>query len=186
NFKLNTGGTIKYITVKNLTMNGTIDFSSCDMIDEEARIIVHRRSDIQVGDILFASISPLGRCHLITEKPVDWDINESVFSVRPNNKIITSIFLYMTFISESFVKKAERNSAGSVFKGLRITELQRLDTILPPKHVLVAFDKQLKCLFEMNSTIFNENQHLAALRDFLLPLLMNGQVTVREAEKTAP
>ena len=47
-------GSIRYITVKNLTTTGSLDFSGCDMIDEEARTIVHRRSDISVGDILFA------------------------------------------------------------------------------------------------------------------------------------
>ncbi len=56
NFKLGTGD-IKYITVKNLTPNGTLDFTGCDTIDESARTIVHNRSDIQIGDILFASIA---------------------------------------------------------------------------------------------------------------------------------
>ena len=56
NFKLGTGD-IKYITVKNLTTNGTLDFTGCDTIDESARAIVHNRSDIQIGDILFASIA---------------------------------------------------------------------------------------------------------------------------------
>ena len=52
NFKLGNGH-IKYITVKNLTINGTIDFSGCDQIDEDARKIVHKRSDVSKGDILF-------------------------------------------------------------------------------------------------------------------------------------
>ena len=52
NFKLGTGD-IKYITVKNLTPNGTLDFTGCDTIDESARTIVHNRSDIQIGDLLF-------------------------------------------------------------------------------------------------------------------------------------
>ena len=181
NFKLNTGGNIRYLTVKNLTTDGTIDFSSCDMIDEEAREIVHRRSDIEVGDILFASISPLGRCHIITNKPETWDINESVFSIRPNYRNMTSLFLYMTFMSEAFIKKAEGSSAGSVFKGIRIAELQRLITVIPPKKVLDAFDQHVKSLFEMKATAFEENQQLASLRDFLLPMLMNGQVKVKEA-----
>ena len=64
NFSLGSGN-IKYIIVKNLTTNGTLDFTGCDTIDESARIIVHNRSDIQIGDILFASIAPLGRCYLI-------------------------------------------------------------------------------------------------------------------------
>lgn len=178
NFKLNTGGNIKYLTVKNLTKDGTIDFSSCDTIDEEARTVVHKRSDIKVGDILFASIAPLGRCSIIAEPPTDWDINESIFSLRPNCENMTSIFLYMTFMSDAFVKKAEGSSAGSVFKGIRISELQDLLTILPPKNVLDRFDKQVEKLFALKSNAITENQQLESLRDFLLPMLMNGQVKV--------
>lgn len=178
NFILNTGGNIRYLTVKNLTKAGTIDFSSCDLIDEQARTIVHRRSDIRVGDILFASISPLGRCCIISDEPKDWDINESVFSIRPNYKNMTSIFLYMTFMSETFVKKAEGSSTGSVFKGIRIAELQTLNTIIPPLVVLNEFDKRVKGFFSKKANAFTENQQLIALRDFLLPMLMNGQIRI--------
>lgn len=179
NFKLNTGGNIRYITVKNLTKDGTIDFSGCDFIDENARAIVHRRSNIQIGDILFASIAPLGRCHIIKEQPKTWDINESVFSIRPNYKNMTSNYLYMTFVDNTFVKKAERNSTGSVFKGIRINDLIDLKTIVPPIKILNKFDDAIEKLFELKNNIFNENEQLASLRDWLLPMLMNGQVTVK-------
>lgn len=178
NFKLNTGGQIRYLTVKNLTTAGTIDFTSCDMIDEEARAIVHKRSDIRVGDILFASIAPLGRCCIIMQQPEDWDINESVFSIRPRSEKMTTNFLYMTFMSNAFIKAAENSSAGSVFKGIRITELQELKTVLPPKQILDQFDKHINDLFSMKCAATDENQQLASLRDFLLPMLMNGQVKV--------
>ena len=181
-FKLNTGGKIRYLTVKNLTKEGSIDFSSCDLIDEEARRVVHNRSDISIGDILFASISPLGRCYLILDNPSDWDINESVFSIRPNYNKMTSIFLYMTFMSEAFVKRAESNSTGSVFKGIRITELQSLKTIIPPKSILDSFDNHIRNLFSAKMNLFSENQQLSSLRDFLLPMLMNGQVKVKKGE----
>ena len=182
NFKLNTGGTIRYLTVKNLTTDGTIDFSSCDMIDEDARRIVHRRSDISVGDVLFASIAPLGRCCIITNEPKDWDINESVFSIRPNYENVTSIFLYMTFMSEFFIKKAEGSSVGSVFKGIRISELQDLQTVIPPKDILDKYDTQVSRLFQMKANVIEETQQLASLRDFLLPMLMNGQVKIKNDE----
>ena len=87
-------GDIQYLTVKNLTTSGTIDFSGCDTVDEQAREIIHKRSDVSVGDILFASIAPLGRCYLIQNPPEKWDINESVFSIRRNASRVTSEFLY--------------------------------------------------------------------------------------------
>lgn len=178
NFKLNTGGTIRYLTVKNLTKDGTVDFSSCDCIDEAARAIVHRRSDIRVGDILFASIAPLGRCYIIKESPETWDINESVFSIRPNYSNMTSNYLYMTFMSDSFVKKAEGSSAGSVFKGIRISELQALKTVVPQKEVLEKFDEIISKVFAAKVDSIENDLSLASLRDDLLPFLTNGQVKV--------
>ena len=81
-FVLNQNKDNRYITVKNLTEDGTIDFSDCDFVSNEAMALIHRRSDIQKGDILFASIAPLGRAYFIAQTPQNWDINESVFSIR--------------------------------------------------------------------------------------------------------
>ncbi len=177
NFTLGNGN-IKYITVKNITENNLLDFKNCDVIDEVARDKVHNRSDIKVGDILFASITPLGRCYLIEDEPNDWDINESVFSIRPDRTQISSDYLLMCLTSEYFVKRASNSSTGSIFTGIRIKTLEDMPILLPPKHILEIFTTCLQSLLNKKNLCFKENINLEELRDFLLPLLMNGQVTV--------
>ncbi len=177
NFKLGTGD-IKYITVKNLTTNGTLDFTGCDTIDESARAIVHNRSDIQIGDILFASIAPLGRCYLIQSEPIDWDINESVFSIRANTDIVTPSFLYLYFMSDAFIKQATSSSTGSIFKGIRINTLLETELCVPPLSVILKFEERLASTFPLKSKNYEEIQRLSNLRDWLLPMLMNGQATI--------
>ena len=179
NFKLGTGD-IKYITVKNLTPNGTLDFTGCDTIDESARTIVHNRSDIQIGDILFASIAPLGRCYLIQSEPTDWDINESVFSIRANTDIITPAFLYLYFMSGAFIKHATSSSTGSIFKGIRINTLLETELCVPPLSVILKFEERLASIFPLKSKNYEEIQRLSNLRDWLLPMLMNGQATIED------
>ena len=179
NFKLGSG-TIKYITVKNLRSDGILDFSGCDTIDETARAIVHRRSDVCTGDILFASIAPLGRCHLVQELPQDWDINESVFSIRCNKATVTPEYLYMHLQSEAFVKESTACSTGSVFKGIRINTLLDSRMLLPPMQVVDKFSQQTKPLFSLQYKLNKEIQALTQLRDWLLPMLMNGQATVSD------
>ena len=169
-------GSIKYITVKNLTTDGTIDFSGCDMIDEEARVIVHNRSDVSKNDILFASIAPLGRCAIVHENPTDWDINESVFCIRPNNNIVSTEYLYMFFMSDYFIKKAEHNSTGIVFSGIRISSLEDMIITIPPEKIKDNFVKAIREALYMKYENEKQNQELASLRDFLLPMLMNGQI----------
>lgn len=175
NFKLGNGH-IKYITVKNLTVNGTVDFSDCDQIDEEARKIVHKRSDVSRGDILFASIAPLGRCVIVQENPRDWDINESVFCIRPNLNKVSTELLYMFFMSDYFVKKAEHSSTGSVFNGIRISTLEEMLILIPTKSIKDKFTDTVKNIFAKKYQNEKENQEIISIRDFLLPLLMNGQV----------
>ena len=177
NFALGNGD-IQYLTVKNLNTSGTIDFSGCDTVNEQARDIIHKRSDISVGDILFASIAPLGRCYLIQSTPKKWDINESVFSIRPNKTNVTSEFLYMYFMSDAFIKGATSSSTGSIFKGIRINTLLDIITVIPPKHVIDTFTIEIKTMLELKEQKNTENSELTKLRDWLLPMLMNGQATV--------
>ena len=179
NFQLGNGN-IQYITVKNLCLNGSLDFSGCDTIDEQARQIVHRRSDIQRDDILFASIAPLGRCYLIQENPTNWDINESVFSIRSNSSVLTAEYLYMNLQSETFVKRATACSTGSIFKGIRINSLMDSEIILPPLSVTKEFSKEIKPLLALQKELDRETHTLIQLRDWLLPMLMNGQATISD------
>lgn len=176
-------GDIQYLTVKNLTTAGTIDFNGCDAIDEEARAIIHRRSDISIGDILFASIAPLGRCYLIQSTPENWDINESIFSIRGNSEYVTPEFLYMYFMSDTFIKGATSSSTGSIFKGVRINTLLDMVAVIPPKRIAEAFSAQIKDMLALKAQKIEENMELTRLRDWLLPMLMNGQATVADAEE---
>lgn len=179
NFVLGNGN-IRYITVKNLTTTGSLDFSGCDMIDEKARAIVHRRSDISVGDILFASIAPLGRCYLIQQEPTDWDINESVFSIRSKTDKITPEYLYLFFQSDSFIQKATNTSTGSIFKGIRINTLLDTKMIIPELQVCRSFTSAIKPLLAEINNNSAETARLTALRDWLLLMLMNGQATISD------
>ena len=178
NFKLGNGN-IKYVTVKNIAMDGSIDFSGCDYVNEEARKMIHARSKISKGDILFASISPLGRCFILHEEPKDWDINESVFSIRPRS-IINSEYLYEYFRSEWFIKKSEKVATGSIFSGIRIQVLTSLPILIPDKSIIGDFSTKLANLLCQKEKFSQENMILTNLRNQLLPLLMNGQVRVSE------
>lgn len=178
NFKLNTGK-FKYITVKNINIDGSIDFNNCDTIDIEALKLIQDRSKLSKGDILFASIAPLGRCYLLEETPTDWNINESVFSIRPNDNI-SSYLLYYYLVSDEFIKKATYSTVGSVFQGIRINTILNIKMILPKKEIIHYFDSRISSLILLKYKRLNENQELTKLRDFLLPLLMNGQVGFKE------
>lgn len=50
---------------------------------------------------------------------------------------------------------------------------------LPPANLIKEMDAKIAPIFEKTLNNSKENQELAKLRDWLLPMLMNGQVTVK-------
>ena len=169
NFSLGEGS-IKYITAKNLNKAGYIDFSSCDYIDEQAKEIIHRRSDIQLGDILFASRAPIGHCHLITEDPSFYDVGESIFCIRVNKEIIVPEYLCLYLSSDLFIKMASKRVTGSVIQEIRISDLLDTDVVLPDKHVQTKIAKCIGYIdkkIELNKTIcFNLESMAKLLYDY--------------------
>lgn len=61
--------------------------------------------------------------------------------------------------------------------------LKEFNIIIPKAKFLSEFQKIVEPIFNKISKSRLQNQHLTALRDWLLPMLMNGQVTVKEAEE---
>ena len=178
NFVLGSGDNF-YVTIKNIEQGKVILDNKCDKINDEALEIINQRSDLNVGDILFTSIQPVGVTYLLHEKPINWNINESVFTIRPNSKV-TSEFLYM-FLSGDYIKAYTNNvSAGSIHKGVRHSTLKECEFILPHRSLIEKFTEKVQPILYKQHLIDKENQKLSELRDWLLPMLMNGQVTIKE------
>ena len=172
-------GTNRYVTIKNIE-NGRLDFSKCDFIDDEALAKIHNRSDISAGDILFTSIEPIGRLYRIWEKPEGWDINESVFSIRTNLDVVSVEYLYATLDSDVFRATTLPLRTGSVQKGIRISDLHSIKIAIPCEGIMTKFSSRVAPFSQKMWLLEKQNKELTALRDFLLPLLMNGQVRVKE------
>jgi type I restriction enzyme S subunit len=61
--------------------------------------------------------------------------------------------------------------------------LKEFNIIIPKAKFLSEFQKIVEPIFNKISKSRLQNQHLTTLRDWLLPMLMNGQVTVKEAQE---
>lgn len=181
NFKLGQGDNY-YVTIKNIEQ-GKINLNSkCDKISTKTLEIINKRSDLQAGDILFTSIQPIGVTYLLSEKPQNWNINESVFTIRPNYEKLTSEFLYM-FLSGEYIKAYSKNvSTGSIHKGIRHSALKDCPFILPPKSIINYFSQQLNPINEKTHLLNKQSRALKDLRDWLLPMLMNGQVSLEDTQ----
>ena len=86
---------------------------------------------------------------------------------------------YLIYQMNYFKKKFDYlNSVGTTFGSLTKDDLYNLQLIYPSNNILLKFDKIVSNFdkkIKINST---QNQQLNNLRDWLLPMLMNGQIKV--------
>ena len=131
NFKLNEGGENYYVTIKNF-QNGKLNLDSkCDKINDNALKLINKRSDLQKDDLIFASIGRVGEVYLIKNNPKNWNINESVFSLRPDKRFILPKFLYYLLSSNKIQYYFKSNITGSTFKSIKMKDLKNTPVTIP-------------------------------------------------------
>ena len=68
--------------------------------------------------------------------------------------------------------------SGSTVFGIRQDVLRKIKVLVPNIKLQSAFEKIALPQFKQIRTLEQQNQELTELHDWLLPMLMNGQVTV--------
>ena len=179
NFVLGHGSNY-YVTIKNMQNNNVILNDKCDKIDDEAILKINRRSDLKVGDLLFSGIGTIGRVYLIKDVPYNWNISESIFTIRPNEKC-SSEFLYLLLLNKNMQNYAVNKASGSVQKGIRMADLKQFKVKLPTNNEMQDFTDIIKPIIDR---IYNKTKisNLEQLRDTLLPKLMNGEIDLDKIE----
>jgi type I restriction enzyme S subunit len=127
----------------------------------------------EVGDILLSVRAPVGTINFANKKCC---IGRGLAAL--NSKIGSITHLYFILKDLEMVFK-RRNTDGTTFGAITKDDLFSLSVTKPPKGILAQYEKIAKPIFEKQFKIAEESDSLAQLRDFLLPLLMNGQVKVK-------
>jgi len=176
NFVLGNGKNY-YVTIKNMGDNNIYLDEKCDKVDDEAIIKINKRSDLQIGDILFSGIGTMGRVYLIHIPTDNWNVSESVFTMRANEKI-SKEFLYLMLLSPKVQGYCDTHAHGVAQRGIRMADLKEYPFNLPSKDIIVSFTDKVKPLIEKVQTLQKMNVILTEARDRLLPKLMSGEIEV--------
>lgn len=88
--------------------------------------------------------------------------------------------LFLTFLLKSLEGTSATKSGGSILKNVSQDTLKGIISILPPDKILIKFNTTISMLFEQMAIINREINFTTQLRDWLLPMLMNGQIKVLE------
>lgn len=127
------------------------------------------------GDILFGKIRPY--FHKVALATMDGIASTDAIVMRPRQPELSGLALQTVF-SDRFVEAATASSTGSKMPRADWNVMRNYGVPIPGKSCSTAADYQ-KLFDGVASKIGNhvlQNRELTQLRDWLLPLLMNGQV----------
>jgi len=171
------GGTHAWATPKDLSA-----LSVPVLIDTERRITDAGLSQIgsgllPKGTVLLSSRAPIGYL-AVAEIPVA--INQGFIAMKPKTGT-SNIFLLLwaNGAEEEIVSRAN----GSTFLEISKANFRPIPVVAPSATVMSTFDRLARPTYERIVECARESRTLAALRDALLPNLINGDLRVKDAER---
>ncbi|WP_220432556.1 restriction endonuclease subunit S [Saccharospirillum alexandrii] len=125
------------------------------------------------GDILLSVRAPVGDMNIANS---DCCIGRGLAALNSKTGSDGFLFYVMKYFKQIFNR---RNSEGTTFGSITKNDLHSLTLAYPTADLLKKYDDVVtnynKMIFERSL----ENRELISLRDWLLPMLMNGQVIVK-------
>ena len=146
-------------------------------IDEDTFIKLRKRTKMSKGDILLSSVGTIGEVCLLNEEPLYYEFQRSVAIIKPDFSISNSCLLYEMFkvMRNDFVNAAH----GAAQQCLFIGDLKKMKICLPSKTISDIFERKVRPIYNMISSISKQNENLSRQRDLLLPRLMSGKLEVK-------
>lgn len=123
-------------------------------------------------DILLSVRAPVGTLNIADTRCC---IGRGLAAI--NSKVGVNSYIFN--VMQDFKKLFDmRNSVGTTFGSITKDDLYSLQLVYPPNELLMKFDQSVKSFDREIKNRSRQNQGLTQLRDWILPMLMNGQVKV--------
>lgn len=164
---------IPWITPKDLSENagnkfitrGELDVTDLGRKDASLKLL-------PASSVLMSSRAPVG---YLAINRIECTTNQGFKSIVCDRTYSSE---YVYYVLYRYMPVIEANAIGSTFKEISASVLKSIDIIKPYHQIVKNFIKRIKLLFDKQNNLEKQNQELAQLRDWLLPMLMNGQVKV--------
>ncbi|MBR6387079.1 MAG: restriction endonuclease subunit S, partial [Thermoguttaceae bacterium] len=134
---------------------------------------------LHIGDILMSLTGNVGRVAVLCGE--NYLLNQRASLIQPEDSRI-KWYLYFLFRSETIFTQIQRVATGTSQKNVSPTDIGNI-RIAHSDDIVRAFSSYIESIMQKFVHSNVENQQLAFLRDFLLPMLMNGQVKVGETKE---
>jgi type I restriction enzyme S subunit len=151
------------------------------------------RHQIYKGELLVANTDltqdrlVIGSPILVPETPNESDFyihTHHTTKITPNEeKELTTVFIYFTFLQDSFRKRVSGFATGTTVLALPKDTFDALQVIIPPAPLRTKFEEIATPILDRCSLLAKEIEVLSKLRDTLLPKLISGELRIPDAEK---
>ena len=158
-----TGEGVPVIRIRDILGNDITNYSTEEVED---------KYKINVGDVL---IGMDGNFHMNYWIKEDCYLNQRVVKVN-SDKLPNMVLKYQI---EPFIKLREKSVSRTTVGHLSDKDLKAINVILPKDKYLSSIFEKFESILENIIVNQQQNQELTQLRDWLLPMLMNGQVYKR-------
>ncbi|AFJ25647.1 restriction endonuclease subunit S [Streptococcus parasanguinis] len=145
--------------------NGEIDVTVKGLKDASLKLYPE-------GTVLMSSRAPVGYLAIATK---ELTTNQGFKSFIPDKKYGKN---YIYYTLQNCLKVIEQNASGSTFKEISATVLKDIKVLQPNLEIVKKFEITVSSINNYIRDNEVQNQELTQLRDWLLPMLMNGQVKV--------
>jgi len=145
---------------------------------------VNNEKIINAGDLLIATTDVTRRAKIIGKAFIIPDIfNESIVMSCDIAKVeidknLDKFYLELLFNSDYFHKYIKGFASGTMVLHLDVAGIEMYKCVIPPEWLLKKYASVKEDIERKKSLILKENEELSKVRDFLLPLFMNGQVKI--------
>lgn len=146
-----------FITSKNLTESGTIDFENINYISKEDYEMINKRSKVDIGDLLFGMIGTIGKPVIVKK---DGFAIKNVALIKPQYKVINNYYLYNYFQSNCVKRQFLLEEKGGTQKFLALGVIRNINVLLP---CLEEQQKIADFLSEVDNIIAMSEQEIESL-----------------------
>ena len=132
---------------------------------------------LPVGTIIISARGTVGRIALVG---VPMAMNQSCYGLRGK---VESSRMFTYFSTKELVGSLQQHAHGSVFDTITRETLAGVSIFMPSEKLIDAYECRVGPLLNRIRTSLFCSRTLAALRDTLLPKLISGELSVRDAER---
>lgn len=124
------------------------------------------------GSVFITARGTVGNVSIASENMA---MNQSCYAFCEKNEYG---YCYLYYTVSSLINILKVKSGGSVFNSIVSNDIKHTKLPIPPENIVKEYREICDPIFSKILVNQQENLHLSSLRDWLLPMLMNGQMKV--------